>query len=420
MNASSSSNHLVENFFREQWRNTIASLTSRYGPRHLDDIENAVQTAMARALDRWAYSGIPENPNGWIYQSACNAFLDELRKKQTRERLADAVAESQSQTEPCKDVSQEDPLNDDVLRMILLCSNPQIKSRDSLVLTLRIVCGLGFGEIAAGLCMDKEAVRKSLTRCKRTLAQLDGLLDEPGSTAREDRLSSVLRTVYLLFNEGYFASHGNSLTRRDLCQEAERLMALLRKSSLSSDNRIWALSALFAFQSSRFDARTAANGEVILLSQQHRSKWNETVIAQGMMYFRRSLRSFESSRYHLEAAIAACHVASSSYEETDWDRIVGYYDALLEMTGLPVVRMNRAVAVMELEGPDAALEELQQLETRRDMVHNRLLSSLLAECHRRRGDAVAARIYYEKSIKQSSNQALAEFWAAQGFDQLNP
>ncbi len=388
----------VENFFRTQWRNAIASLVGAFGIRNLDLIENAVQIAMTRALNQWAISGVPDNPGGWIYRTAQNALHDELRRKEVRTRRAEEVKIHFYQSYEVS-VETGDPLRDDVLRMIFVCSHPQIKPRDSLVLTLRVVCGLGYGEIAAGLCMADEAVRKSLTRCKVGLARQGDLFEEPMVLARPERLVRVLRTIYLLFNEGYFASHGDSLIRRDLCQEAERLMDLLRTSKLSGEASIWALSALIAFQASRFDARTDAAGGIVLLQDQDRARWCQGLIARGMSYFDRSLMADRPGNYHYEAAIAACHVMAESYDRTDWDRIIGYYDALLEISGSsPVVGMNRAVAVMERFGPASALGELEALEARREMKHSLVLLSLLAECHRRLGNDNAAKKYYKKSI----------------------
>jgi len=404
---------LVENFFRQQWRNIIASLTSQFGIRHLGDIENAVQSAMAKALDRWAIAGIPDNPGGWIYRTARHEFLDEARRRNMRLRNEQHVVDtfysgSDSAVEPdC------DPLNDDVLRMILVCSHPEIKPRDSAILTLRVVCGLGFGEIAASLCMSLEAVRKSLTRCKAELAKNDDFMDQPDRQSQHARLDRVLRTVYLLFDEGYFASQGDAVIRDDLCREAERLMELLRESSLSSDNRIWALSALLSFQASRLSARTSANGGILLLYDQDRGKWDQERIACGFRYFQRALTSFEPSRYHLEAAIAACHASAASYEETDWERIISYYDTLYEMTASPVVLMNRAVAVLEIQGPQEALKGLGDLEQNPHLKNSYVLSSVISECHKRLGRGAEAEAYLQKAIQQSSNRALAEFWSMQ-------
>ncbi len=403
----------VENFFRQQWRNAIAGLTAQVGVQHLEEIENAVQAALTKALERWSLSGVPDNPGGWIYQTARNQLYDEMRKQETRRRNQSNVADVLYGEPQVEDAPDADPLNDEVMKMIFVCCHPVIKQRDSIILTLRVICGLGFGEIAAGLCMSVEAVRKSLARCKKQLTADNIPLDLPSEDERGERLERVLQVIYLLFNEGYFASHGEGLIRDDLCREAERLLQLLRVSPHNTDNRIWALSALLAFQASRLPARADDSGRLLLLFDQDRTRWDHDTIGRGFDYFRRSMKTMTISRYHLEAAIAACHASAPCYKATDWERIVDYYDTLFEMTGSPIVLLNRSVAVMELEGPARALKCLKHLEDDSHLQRSFLLPSVIAECHKRLGQRVQADTYYAKAISLSSNRALADFWSTQ-------
>ncbi|MEQ8395578.1 DUF6596 domain-containing protein [Thalassobaculum sp.] len=400
---------LVEHFFRQQWTMAIAGLAAQFGPARLDDIENAVSGAMVKAVERWAISGVPDNPGGWIYQVARNILRDGMRRRQihaTNERhVVDALYAEADRNEPVS----SDPLNDDVLKLMFVCCDPGISLRDSIVLTLRVVCGLGFEEIASGLCMASEAVRKSLFRCKQGLAKRGIPLDLPRPGELGERLGDVLQIVYLVFNAGYYATGGKSLIRDDLCREAERLMHLLQHSQFASDGRVWALSALLAFQASRLSARVDPSGRILLLSEQDRGEWNRESIGRGFSYLRRSMAQSQSSQYHLEAAIAACHASADSYQATDWQRILGYYDALLERTDSPVVRLNRAVAVMELRGAADALPVLGEIEGDPHFRHSFLLPSVMAECHRRLGNQVQATAYWAKAVALAPNRVAAEF-----------
>ena len=403
--------HLVEDFFRNQWQKTIASLAVQFGAAHLDEIENAVQFAMTRALEHWSISGVPRNPGGWIYKTAKNHLTDEMRRRRTVQKntsnVFDIVYAKPDDTE-----ADYDTIGDEVLKMIFVCCHPSIKPRDSIVLTLRVICGLGFHEIASGLYMSAEAVRKSLVRCKQDIVRRKLSLELPDASKRSARLGRVLKSIYLLFNEGYFASGGDRLVRDELCREAERLTEVLRNSEMASDNRVWALSALIAFQSSRLPARMDADGRVLLLLEQDRSRWDWQKISEGFTYIQQSITTDLLSRYHLEAVIAACHASAKSYSTTDWSRILRYYEELYEMTGSPVVQLNRAVAIMELNGPEAALPIFKELEGLKIFKQKALLAGVIAECYKRMGDDVNAGEYFSKAMALTSNHTLNNFFSS--------
>lgn len=404
---------LVDSFFRQEWRNTIARLTREFGPSRLEAIEAATQSALVKALDHWSVDAPPENPRAWVYRVARNALLDDMRKRATHLRLVDTVAEQlyprqAGQHDGC-DI-EVDPLLDDVLNMLFVCSDPRIRSRDSVILTLRVISGFGFEDIASALLISYEAAKKSMTRCRAALKKSEIRFEQQESSQFESRLDRVLRIIYLIFNEGYFASSGDNLIRRELCVEADRLLDLLRRSKLSADNRVWALSALVNLQASRLPARLDADLNIVLLSNQDRSLWSRSLIESGFAYLDKSATGETISSYHLEAAIAACHARALSYDATDWNLIVNYYDSLAKMTGSPMVSLNRAVALMERDGADAAWPILKALHDGGALQYSPLLPAVMSECCLRQDDQQAARYWSKQAASLSRNRVLGEHW----------
>jgi len=395
----------VDRFFRTKWGEIVAALTRRFGTEKLDDVENAVQSAMLKALDTWQLNGIPDNPGGWIYTAARNSLLDGLRSatlaRNRRDQVAGALYEA--------DGAAPDwlgPLDDEVIEMIFVCCHPALNTRDSVLLTLRLVCGLGIREIAAATYHSYEAVRKSLTRTKAHIRGRGIPLAMPGRAEQAARTSRVLQVLYLLFNEGYSPRGGNDPIRRDLCQEAQRLCGLLGRSHLAQDGRVWALAALMAFQISRFGERIDENGLPKLLSRQDRSRWDGQQIRHGFSCLDRSMAAPARSTYHLEAAIAACHAIAPDYEATDWRRVLEFYDDLLALAPSPAVELNRAVAVMMVEGVAAGLALLETLKDREVLENDYLLPAVFADFHARAGQCAQAEICYRQALDMVANRSI--------------
>lgn len=403
----------VDAFFREKWRDIIVVLTRRFGPQHLDDIESAVQTAMVRALDTWPLAGIPDNPGGWIFTVAKNQVLDRLRKAKLAADSVPAVTDSlySNAGDPPDWVG---PLEDDTLRMILVCCHPRLTARESIAVTLRLICGLGTHDVAGSLLIGDAAARKLLYRTKAKIREgrLPFELPEPDEQA--GRLDRVLQIVYLLFNEGYAARTGDDLTRSDLCAEAQRLTDLLLRSQMAQEGRVWALAALMAFQASRLPARVDAEGRLLRLQEQDRSRWDRRQIALGFDFLDQSMSSSSvRSRYHLEAAIAACHAAAEAYDDTDWHRIRGFYDDLMAVAPSPVVELNRSVAVMMTDGPAAGLTVLRALEGAPALRDSYLLPALQGDFEARAGRSDVAAQHYRAALDKSENSPVRAFLADQ-------
>ncbi len=397
---------LAEHLFRDRWRDVIAALARRFGPDRLDRIEDAVQGAFLKALDRWSLEGPPENPGGWIYRVAANALLDRVRRE--GRFPSDAVMDD------LVDERQGEPLwfgalADDVLRMILVCAHPSLKPRESLAITLRLVCGLGLHEIASALLLSDQATHKLLTRSKAKLRQAAPSLDPPVGPEQARRLTRVLQLIYLLFNEGYSANTGEQLVRLDLCSEAERLILLLLQSEAAKDKRLWALAALVSFQASRLPARADPEGDLLRLGDQDRARWDGRKIAQGFGCLDRAIGGEDCSRYHLEAAIAACHAAARHYEDTDWHRILVLYDQLLELGPSPVVRLNRAVALAMVEGPAMGLSALEPLVREKALANSYLLPAVQADLLRQMALPQEAARHYARALSLARNASVHRF-----------
>ena len=402
----------VDRFFREKWRDIIVVLTRRFGTDNLEEIENAVQSAMVKALDSWPIAGIPDNPGGWIFAVAKNQMLDRLRHLSHASQNVSAVADTlygETGGEP----DWAGPLEDDTLRMILVCCHPSLKERESIAITLRLICGLGSHEIAGGLLMSEEAARKLLSRTKAKIRERRFPFELPEKEEQAARLDRVLQIVYLLFNEGYAARSGDDLVRSDLCEEALRLADLLLQSQMAAAGRLWALAALIAFQASRLPARVAEDGRLLRLHEQDRARWDRKRIGLGFRFLEQSMKSTERTRYHLEAAIAACHASAASYDETDWLQILAFYDDLMDLAPSPVVELNRSVAVMMTEGPEQGLSILSRLEADSALRGSYLLPALQGDFEARAGRPSAAADHYRKALDRIETGPIRRFLADQ-------
>ncbi len=408
MSADEPARLFVDHFFRQKWRETIVILTRRFGTQHLEEVENAVQSAMLKALDRWTLSGVPSNPGGWIFTAAKNELIDKFRQSAVRAGHANTVEEALYSDGAGPDF-WAGPLEDDVLSMILVCCHPQLRARESVVITLRLVCGLGIHEIGAAVFAKDEAVRKILTRTKAKIRDTSIPFEHPPRAEHSARLDRVLRIVYLLFNEGYASSIGVRLVSPELCAEAERLIKLLLDSHVSDRGDVWALAALMSFQASRLQARADKDGRLLRLAEQDRSLWDGGKIARGFHCLDRSMRSNETSKYHLEAAIAACYAAAPSYEQTDWCQILSFYDDLMTISPSPIVVLNRSVPLVMVKGPDAGIAILESLEREGALARYHLLPALMADYHQRAGRSKLAKAYFKKAADLSQTAPVRQF-----------
>lgn len=357
---------LADHLFRHESAKLVSVLTRIFGIERLDFAEDVVQETLAKALKTWPYYGVPVNPAAWLTQAAKNLALDLIRREKLfRDKEAQIITSIENWFSESETTAQFDnELKDGRLRLIFACCHPDIPLESQTALALKTLCGLSPAEIAKAFLTTEAAVAKRLTRAKQRIKELGIPFEIPAGEDLAPRLDAVLQTIYLLFNEGYKASSGDSLVRQDLCDEAIRLGTLIAEHPATDLPRAHALLALMLLNASRLPARTDDDGNILRLQDQDRSKWRRDLIARGIMHLGRSAAGQNLSDYHLQAGIAACHCTAADYDSTDWRRILALYDQLLRLDGSPVIALNRAVALSNVEGTNAGKEYLLSIKDR--------------------------------------------------------
>jgi RNA polymerase sigma-70 factor, ECF subfamily len=369
---------LVDHLFRSRAGQMVSYLPHLLGPEHLDLAEEVTQEALLRALQHWPYTGIPQNPAGWLFRVARNAALDAVRHRTlTGDKSAELAAEHLRTVgaSTADDAELEEQLRDDELRMVLMCCHPALAQDARVALSLKTVGGFSVREIARAFLADETTVAQRLVRAKRQIRESGIRFELPASQDLIARIDSALEVVYLMFNEGYAAQSGEDLVRHDLCGEALRLGRLLATSSVGTP-QTHALVALMAFQAARLPARVDAAGELVLLEHQDRRQWDRNLIALGFHHFNLCAEGTDVTSYHVQAAIAATHARAQDGRAPDWKLILELYDQLIELSPSPVVELNRAVVVAKVNGPEAALAELRPLADNRSLRNYYLLPAL--------------------------------------------
>ncbi len=395
---------LVEHLFRQEAGRIVATLTRIFGLEHLSLAEDVVQEALGRALQTWPYHGVPRNPAAWITQAARNLALDAVRREiRFREKEPEIVATLEQWPQPREGAGSgfpEDGIEDDRLRLMFVCCHPDIAFEDQVALALKTLCGFSSGEIATAFLASEAAIAKRLTRAKTKIRE-DGIpFAIPEGAELTERLEGVLRTLYLLFNEGYKASSGESLIRADLCHEAVRLATLLVQHPSGAHPKSHALLALLLLNSARLPARLDGEGNLLRLQDQNRNLWDRAMMAKGMFHLARSASGSEASEYHLQAAIAACHCAAPTYQQTNWGQILSLYDRWVESDPSPVIALNRAVAVAEVHGPEAGLEAVANIPARFGLDSYYLLHAVLGELELRRNNPKEAERSFRRALER--------------------
>jgi RNA polymerase sigma-70 factor (ECF subfamily) len=350
---------LVEHLFRREAGRLIAGLGRRLGADHLDLAEDAVQDALLLALRQWPFAGVPANPAAWLARTARHRALDRLRRRAAFSRAAGDLARI---VPAVADDSQPDEFRDDQLAMIFACCHPALSPDAQVALTLKVVCGFSTAEIARAFLADEATIAQRLVRAKRFLRESGAGIVVPPPTEMPPRVDSVLQAIYLLFNEGYAAHEGDALVRHDLCAEALRLAMLLADQRETDQPKVHALVALLCFHASRLPARVDGAGELLRLADQDRSLWDRRFVFAGLRHLDSAAEGPEMSHYHLEAGIAALHAQAESDATTNWPQILRLYDQLMDCRPSPVVALNRAVALARVEGAEAGLAALTELD----------------------------------------------------------
>jgi RNA polymerase sigma-70 factor (ECF subfamily) len=395
----------LETVFHTESRRVLATLIRLLGD--FDLAEEALQDAFAAAVERWPKEGVPGNPRAWLVSTGRFKAIDGLRRRARFDASLAAVAERLGNGVTPPHEVEDDGVEDDRLRLIFTCCHPALPPDAQIALTLREVCGLTTEEIARAFLSPAPTLAQRIVRAKAKIKAAKIPYQVPSRADLPERLASVLHVIYLVFNEGYSASSGDSLTRRDLSAEAIRLGRLLVE--LLPEPEGVGLLALMLLHESRRPARTSPDGELVLLDDQDRSTWNRELITEGMALVEQAIRSRQIGPYTLQAAIAAVHAEAATAGETDWVEIVGLYDVLLRADPSPVVELNRAAAVAMRDGPEAGLMLIDGILARGDLTEYPLVHSARAELCRRLDRRAEAMASYERALSLLSQAPQRRF-----------
>jgi RNA polymerase sigma-70 factor (ECF subfamily) len=396
--------HLAEHLFRHEAGKLVSVLTSIFGMDRLQLAEDVVQEALARALQTWPFYGVPKNPAAWLTQTAKNLALDVVRREKNfheKEQRIISTIESWSGDADSQSPQFETEIKDNRLRLMFACCHPVLTQEMQIALSLKTLCGFSPNEIAKAFLTSEAAIAKRLVRARQKIRDAGVKFEIPEGEEIGSRLEGVLHTLYLLFNEGYKASSGDTLLREDLCSEAIRLATALVEHPVGNQPRAHALLALMLLNAARSPARLDAQGNILRLKEQDRTAWDKTKIARGLYHLNFSATGDDVSDYHLQAGISACHCAAPDYESTDWPRILAMYDSLIELDDSPIVALNRAVAVAHVDGPAAGIKAVQASQKRQSLQGYYLLYAALAEFEMQLKDFPTAAEHLREAINNT-------------------
>jgi RNA polymerase sigma-70 factor (ECF subfamily) len=401
-----------DRLFRRESGRMIAALTRVFGVHNLALAEDVVQDALCRALEVWRIRGVPDNPSAWLIATAKNRAIDVLRRERTARTFAPELGrllDTEWTLAPLIDEAfSPNMIRDEQLRMMFSCCHPRLPESAQLALILNILCGFGVSEIASALLTGHAAIEKRISRGKEALAEAKTLFDLKAADFVA-RLHTVHRALYLLFNEGYHGASPEFPVRADLCAEALRLAMLLREHTPAATPTTNALAALMCLHAARLPGRVDSTGDLSALEDQDRSRWDSRLLAEGLILFEQSAAGQDLSAYHVEAAIAAVHAGARTLDATDWRAIVSLYDRLMDVAPSPVVALNRAIAIGQLEGPARGLKELHAIADRERLASYPFYPAALGEFELRRGHFDAALEHFKAALELVRNDAERRF-----------
>lgn len=399
----------IDHLFRHEYGKITAVLTRIFGTHNLELAEDIVQDTLLKALEQWRFSGMPDNPSAWFYKVARNKAIDVIRReKRQRKFAADVTPLLQSEytlVPTIKELFTENQVQDDVLRMMFACCQPDLPSEAQVALILKTLCGFSIEEIAKAFLTNQESINKRLYRARQQFR--DGVVkfEIPQPHQLESRLENVLTALYLLFNEGYNSTNNDQLVRKDLVVEATRLCFLLTQNEITNSPKVTALLSLMLFHASRLSARMDDQNNILLLADQDRTLWDRQLIEKGIYYFERSMNEEQYSFYQLQAGIALQHAIAPSFEATDWPTIFSLYNIICRLFPSPVAFLNRAIVLAQLEGAARGIEEIGQLPGKEKLSGYYLLPATLGELYLREENKELAAKYFNQALSLTHSPA---------------
>lgn len=402
------SEQIVEHLFRTEYGKLVAILTRFFGASEIQLSEDIVQETLISALEHWSIDGIPSNPTGWLIQVSKRKALNHLKRKKMIEKHHHSGEFIQKATNEIGLIFLPNEIADSQLRMIFTCCHPSLNSESQIALTLKTLCGFGVKEVANALLTTDSTINKRLFRAKKSIRDSNVAFDIPQGKELEVRLETVGLALYLLFNEGYNSTSGDSIIKKELCLEAIRLTKLL-VDHFHENKRLFALLSLMCFHTARFDARIDDRGAIILFEDQNRDLWNKDLINIGMGYFKKSLNDETLSTFHIEANIAAQHCSAKNFEDTDWKSIYKQYLLLEKLKPNPIIGLNLAIIQSKLKGVEASLEMLVELEQNKELKNYHLLPATQGIFNMKLGSYKKAINYLRKSQKLNPSVVENEF-----------
>lgn len=395
---------LVDHIFREEYGKLVAIMLHKFGTNQLENIEDALQEALVKAMTLWSYNEIPKNPSAWLLKVAGNQLIDSLRKD--RKTLLDDDSFSfleKIQTNP-EQVLVGNQIEDQQLKMIFACCHPSLSEEYQIILSLKLISGFSNKELAKALLKKEETIAKSFTRAKKRFKEQVTNLKIPLEIGLKSRLNIVLKILYVLFTEGYKKTSGEIIIKKDICFEALRLALLLIENKYCKQSSVYALIALMCFHASRFDARVDEHNEIVDLEHQDRSLYNEELMLIGDYHLTIATNMSDSpSEYHFQAAIAFHHCVAKSFQETDWSSILEFYDLQLKHFYSPTVVLNRVIPYAKIHGAELALKELQDLESKSFFTETVLFYVIKAEIYLQLANKDKFKVFLESAISMSTN-----------------
>jgi RNA polymerase sigma factor (sigma-70 family) len=400
-------NKLADHLFRQESGKMVSVLTRIFGTENLETVEDVMQETFLHAFKIWPLKGIPENPSAWLFTVAKNKALNVLKRNRFFVNMEDPTINIKSEQSPfllLDSFYNELTIKDDMLRMMFACCHSDISEENQVTIILKLLCGFSTVEIAKAFLTSEDTISKRLYRTKEFFRLNKVKLDVPLLNELKARTNSVLNSIYLLFNEGYNSTDDNNLIRRELIDEAMMLCKLLVENKHTQQPETYALMALICFHSSRSDCRLTAEGEIILLPYQDRTKWDGQLIRQGNHFLNLADNGNMISNYHLEAAIAFEYCIAETFEKTNWERIIELFDWQMRISPSPITALNRAVVILQFQGTDACLTALENISNNAKIKSYYLYNSLLGEINYMQRNFSSAKKYYEVAISQTHSQ----------------